>query len=66
MGVTRPDTSALAAGNGLPPAVLVGAASANAVSVVRSLPGRKVLFTPDRNLGRWVAAQVPESYRHAF
>jgi quinolinate synthase len=34
--------------------------SANAVSVVRSLPGRKVLFTPDRNLGRWVAKQVPE------
>jgi quinolinate synthase len=34
--------------------------SANAVSVVRSLPGRDVLFTPDRNLGRWVAQQVPE------
>src|SRR5437870_4414546 len=34
--------------------------SANAVSVVRSLPGEKVLFTPDRNLGRWVAKQVPE------
>jgi quinolinate synthase len=34
--------------------------SANAVLVVRSLPGNKVLFTPDRNLGRWVARQVPE------
>ena len=34
--------------------------SANAVSVVRSLPDRKILFTPDRNLGRWVAGQVPE------
>jgi quinolinate synthase len=34
--------------------------SANAVSVVRSLPQRKILFTPDRNLGRWVARQVPE------
>jgi len=34
--------------------------SANAVSVVRSLPSRKILFTPDRNLGRWVARQVPE------
>jgi quinolinate synthase len=34
--------------------------SANAVSVVRSLPARKILFTPDRNLGNWVAAQVPE------
>jgi quinolinate synthase len=34
--------------------------SANAVSVVRSLPTDKILFTPDRNLGRWVAEQVPE------
>ena len=34
--------------------------SANAVSVVRSLPERDVLFTPDRNLGAWVAKQVPE------
>lgn len=34
--------------------------SANAVSVVRSLENDKVLFTPDRNLGRWVAQQVPE------
>src|SRR6266568_4649379 len=34
--------------------------SANAVSVVRSLPERRILFTPDRNLGRWVARQVPE------
>jgi len=34
--------------------------SANAVSVVRSLENDKILFTPDRNLGRWVAEQVPE------
>jgi quinolinate synthase len=34
--------------------------SANAVSVVRSLASRRILFTPDRNLGRWIAAQVPE------
>ena len=34
--------------------------SANAVSVVRSLATDKILFTPDRNLGRWVAEQVPD------
>ncbi len=34
--------------------------SANAASVVRSLPQRKILFTPDRNLGHWVAKKVPE------
>jgi quinolinate synthase len=34
--------------------------SANAASVVRSLPERKILFTPDKNLGAWVAKQVPE------
>ncbi len=34
--------------------------SANAVSVVRSLESDRILFTPDKNLGRWVAKQVPE------
>jgi quinolinate synthase len=34
--------------------------SANAASVVRSLPEQKVLFTPDRNLGNWVKKKVPE------
>ncbi len=34
--------------------------SANAASVVRSLPQRQILFTPDRNLGAWVKAKVPE------
>lgn len=34
--------------------------SANALSVVRSLETNKILFTPDRNLGNWVAKQAPE------
>jgi quinolinate synthase len=34
--------------------------SANAVSVVKSVPSNKILFTPDRNLGSWVKKQVPE------
>lgn len=34
--------------------------SANAVSVVKSLPDKKVIFTPDRNLGRWIAGFTPE------
>ena len=34
--------------------------SANAVEVVRSLGVRKVLFGPDRNLGTWIAGQLPD------
>lgn len=34
--------------------------SANAVAVVRSLGARRILFAPDRNLGRWVARALPE------
>src|SRR5690606_7736626 len=34
--------------------------SANAASVVRSIDNNNILFTPDRNLARWAAAQVPE------
>jgi quinolinate synthase len=34
--------------------------SANAVSVVRSLNAHKLIFVPDRNLGRWAAQAVPE------
>ncbi len=34
--------------------------SANAVAVVRSLGTNCVLFAPDRNLGAWVASQLPD------
>ena len=34
--------------------------SANAVKIVKNLPNKNILFIPDKNLGRFVAAQVPE------
>ncbi|MBE6555212.1 MAG: quinolinate synthase NadA [Ruminococcaceae bacterium] len=34
--------------------------SSNAVEIVRSLPNKNIFFIPDRNLGRYVAEQVPE------
>ncbi|EFP60505.1 quinolinate synthase NadA [[Clostridium] innocuum] len=34
--------------------------SANAVQIVRNLPNQNILFIPDKNLGRYVAQQVPE------
>jgi len=34
--------------------------SANAVSVVKSLASDKLIFAPDRNLGRWIARFVPD------
>lgn len=34
--------------------------SSNAVRVVKSLPQKKVVFIPDRNLARFVADQLPE------
>ena len=34
--------------------------SANAAKVVRTLPNRTILFVPDRNLARHVAAEVPD------
>lgn len=34
--------------------------SANAVQIVRKLPNKNILFIPDKNLGRFVAEQVPE------
>ena len=34
--------------------------SSNAVKIVRELPNQNIFFIPDRNLGRYVAEQVPE------
>ncbi|MDO4419924.1 MAG: quinolinate synthase NadA [Ruminococcus sp.] len=34
--------------------------SSNAVRIVRSLPQKNIFFIPDRNLGRFVASQLPE------
>ena len=34
--------------------------SSNAVKIVRSLPNKNIFFIPDKNLGRFVADQVPE------
>jgi quinolinate synthase len=33
--------------------------SANAIRVVKNVPTKKVIFTPDRNLGWWVQKNVP-------
>ncbi len=34
--------------------------SSNAVKIVKSLPNQNIFFIPDRNLGRYVAEQVPQ------
>lgn len=34
--------------------------SSNALKIVRSLPQKNIYFIPDRNLGSWIARQVPE------
>ena len=34
--------------------------SSNAVSIVKSLPNKNIFFIPDKNLGRFVAEQIPE------
>ena len=34
--------------------------SANAVSVVKNIPAKRIIFVPDRNLGLWVKRNVPE------
>lgn len=38
----------------------VSVTSANAVQIVKNLPNQNILFIPDKNLGRFVAQQVPE------
>lgn len=34
--------------------------SSNVISIVRALPNKNIFFIPDKNLGRFVAEQVPE------
>lgn len=34
--------------------------SSNAVNIVKSLPNNNIFFIPDRNLGKFIAEQVPE------
>ena len=36
--------------------------SSNAVKIVKALPNKHIFFIPDRNLGRFVAEQVPEKH----
>lgn len=39
---------------------LVCCTSSNAIKVIRSLPHQKIIFLPDKNLGAYAAAQIPE------
>ena len=34
--------------------------SSNAIKIVKALPNKNIFFIPDRNLGRYVASQIPE------
>ena len=34
--------------------------SSNAIKIVKALPNKNIFFIPDRNLGKYVASQVPE------
>ena len=38
----------------------IACTSSNAVEIVRSLKEKRVIFVPDKNLGRYVQSQVPE------
>ena len=41
-------------------AVDVIVTSSSAVKIIGNLPDEKILFVPDRNLGSWIAKQMPE------
>jgi len=34
--------------------------SSNAIKIVKALPNKNIFFIPDRNLGKYVASQIPE------
>lgn len=36
--------------------------SANALKIVRELPNKNIFFIPDKNLGQYIASQVPEKH----
>lgn len=38
----------------------IGCTSSNAVEVVKSLKNKRIIFIPDKNLGRYVQSRVPE------
>lgn len=40
--------------------------SSNAVNVIRSIPNDEILFVPDKNLGSYVAKQVPDKKIHLW
>ena len=37
----------------------ISCTSSNAIEVVKSLPNKRVIFVPDKNLGRYVQSQIP-------